>query len=87
MGPVLVVVLYELPKHPLEILLVEDEQAIEALAPTGPDEAFRVGVGPRRPHGSAHHAHSLGGEDLVEGGGELLVAVTEEDANRRRPIR
>jgi hypothetical protein len=47
MRPMPVVVLEKLLKHPLEAPLVEDEQAIEALAPARPDEALHVRVRPR----------------------------------------
>jgi AcrR family transcriptional regulator len=66
---------------------VEDEQAVKALTPTCFDEALRARVCPRCPHGRANHAQPLRGEDLVEGSGELLIAVMEEDADRRRPVR
>jgi hypothetical protein len=82
MGPVLIVVLNELLQYPLEMPPVEDEQAVKALAPARPDEALRVGVCPRGPYRGANDAHPLGGEDLVEGGGELLVAIMEKEAER-----
>src|SRR5947199_2793767 len=52
-----------------------------------PDEALCVRVCPRGPHGSANHSQPLRGEDLVEGRGDLLVAVMEEEADWPASIR
>jgi hypothetical protein len=43
----LVVVLDELANHSLEVVLVNDEHSVEALAPNGADESLGEGVGPR----------------------------------------
>jgi hypothetical protein len=52
------------------------EQAAEAIA------AFR----PRRPVGEADDLHALAPEDLVEGGAELGVAITEQEPGAQSPF-
>jgi hypothetical protein len=37
-----------------QMILVEDEEVIEALPAHGPDKAFHVGILPRRPRGARH---------------------------------
>ena len=44
-GPTGVVVFAVLVEHPLKVVLPEDENVIQALAPHAPDKAFAVGVG------------------------------------------
>jgi hypothetical protein len=55
------------------------EDAVEELAADAADEAFGDGVGPRCPHGCLDDADVDGGEHGVEGGGELGVAVPDEE--------
>ena len=59
--------------------LVDDQDAVEEFAADGADEAFGDGVGPRRPHGRLDDRDVDGGEDGVEGGGELGVAIADEE--------
>ena len=53
---------------------------IKHFAPAGPDEPFADRVRPRGPEGQPHDFHAFGVEDLVEAGGELGVAVAEQEA-------
>jgi hypothetical protein len=40
-----------------------------------------VTIGPWRPRWGLDHLHALAGEDLIEGAGELGVAVPDEEAD------
>ena len=63
--------------EPLELVLVPDGGAVEALASKGADQAFGEGVG----HGCAdrglENLKALGAEDLVEVVDELAGAVSQ----------
>ena len=69
----------ELPEHGRGVLLVDDQDPVEEFAADGADEAFGDGVGLRCPHRCLDDADVDGGEHGVEGGGELGVAVPEEE--------
>jgi hypothetical protein len=58
---------------------VDDQDAVEEFASDAADEAFGDRVGPRCPHRSLDNADVEGGEDGVGGGGELGVAVPDEE--------
>ena len=79
MRPVIVVVALELAQYGCGVSLVDDQDAVEEFAADGADEAFGDGVGPRRPHRCLDDPDVDGGEDGVEGGGELGVAVPDEE--------
>jgi hypothetical protein len=51
---------------------------VKALPPDGSHPALRERVRAWRPVGQPDHPHTLAAEDLVEGSGELGVAITEE---------
>jgi hypothetical protein len=68
-----------LARHGCGMPLVGDEDAVEELASDAADEAFGDGVGPRCPHWCLDDADVDGGEHGVEGGGELGVAVPDEE--------
>ena len=77
--PVIVVVVLVLAKRPCGMPLVDDEDAVEELAADASDEAFGDRVGPRCPHRCLDDADVDSGEHGVEGGGELGVAVPDEE--------
>jgi hypothetical protein len=56
---------------------------IQSLATKSADPALRIGIGLRRPHWRADDADALGLEDLVEGAGELGIAVADEETPAR----
>jgi hypothetical protein len=68
-----------LAKHGCGMPLVGDEDAVEELASDAADEAFGDRVGPRCPHWCLDDADVDGGEHGVDGGGELGVAVSDEE--------
>jgi hypothetical protein len=81
--PVIVVMVLVVAKHGCGMSLVGDEDAVEELASDAADEAFGDGVGPRCQHRCLDDADVDGGEHGVDGGGELGVAVPDEEPDRR----
>jgi hypothetical protein len=55
-----------------------DEDSVEEFAADAADEAFGDRVGPWRPHRCPEDADVGGGEDGVERGGELGVAIPDQ---------
>jgi hypothetical protein len=74
-----VVVLEVVDEHPAEVVLVAEQEPVEAFAADGADEALRVGAGDRRADRREDDADRLAREDLVEDAGELAVAITDEE--------
>ena len=74
-----VVVLDELPEHPVEMALATDEQPVEALGPGCPDKPFGERVRPRRPDGREDDPSADRPHHLVEGTDELGVPVTDQE--------
>jgi hypothetical protein len=58
--------------------LIGDEDSVEEFAADAANEAFGDRVGPRRPHRCPEDADVGGGEDGVEGGDELGVAIPDQ---------
>ena len=77
-----VVVLDVLGEDCLEVTAAEDEHPVEALAPDGADDALADGVGTRCLDRGSDDPDGVGGEDGVEGGGELGVAIADEELDR-----
>ena len=69
-----------------EVPAVDDQEPVEALAADGADPPFDEGVRARRPYRCADRPDALGAEHLVEGGGELAVAVVDQEPDRLRPF-
>ena len=57
----------------------DDQQPVETLCADGADEAFGVSVRLWRADWSMDHLDPFAAKDLVEGGGELPVAVVDEE--------
>jgi hypothetical protein len=68
-----------------KVPFVVDEHPVGALGSGGPYPSFGVTVRARGPRRGLDYRHARTGEDLVEGGGELGVAVPDEKAEE--PIR
>ena len=77
--PVIVVVVFVPAQHPCGMALVDDQDAVEEFATDRADEAFGDRVGARCLHRRPDDADIAGGEHRVERGGELGVAVAEEE--------
>lgn len=64
----------------------EDQDPVEALATERPDHPFAARVGPWRANRGLHDSDPVGGEDLVEGPGELAVTIPDHELDRSRPF-
>jgi hypothetical protein len=62
-------------EHALEVTLVHDQEPVETFGADGADEAFGVSVRLRCAERRLDHLVPFAEEDLVEGGGELAIAV------------
>jgi hypothetical protein len=74
--------LHELGEDVLEVAPAKNQEVVEALAPDGADPAFGERVRARAPVGSPGYPDGLTPEDLVERGGELGVAITQQELDR-----
>ncbi len=79
MRSVRVEVLHVLSQHVVEMAWSRDQHVVEAFPAQRPDEAFRDRVRPGRPDRGADDLDVGAGEDGVEGGGELAVAVADQE--------
>jgi len=78
-GPVGVVVLLELAQGVEQMVLVPDQGAVQQLVPAGLYPAFHERVHARYPDAGQHDVDPRVLEDGVEQGGELGVAVPDEE--------
>ena len=69
-----------------EVAAVEDQEPIEALTADAADPALHVRVRARRAYRCPDDPDRLGAEHLVEGGGELAVAVMDQEPDRLRSV-
>jgi hypothetical protein len=70
----------------LELVTAGDQDPVEALAPNGADEALGKRVGLRSLDRCSDDLDPLAAEDLVEGPGELRVAIVDQEAWRRGSV-
>lgn len=68
-------------EHALEVSSAEDQDSVETFTPDGADEALGVRVRPRRSYWCADHLDPFAPEDLVEDGGVLAVAITNQETD------
>src|SRR5437773_12407377 len=69
-----------------EMPFVVDQHPVGALGSCGVNPPFGVTVGSWRPRRGLGYLHALVGEDLIEGAGELGVAVPDEEAEGAGPV-
>lgn len=71
----------ELLQRPSQMMLIEDDEAVPAFLPDGPDPALRVGIQVRREHGQPKRSCGDGEQDqnLLAQSQDLMVAVIVED--------
>jgi hypothetical protein len=81
-GPVPVVMAGVLAEDRSKVPFVVDEHPVGALGSRGWYPTLGIAVRPWRPRWSPDNLDALAGEDLVEGAGELGVAVADEEAER-----
>ena len=67
------------PQDMFEMSAADDQEPVEALVADRADESLRVGVRLRRLHQRVDDRDSFAAEQLVEGGGELAVAVVDQE--------
>ena len=77
--PMLVMVPDVIAKDCFEMGTAENERPVEALFPDGPYPSLRDRVRSWRSHRCLDHLDTFGDEHLVEAGGELRVAVPDEE--------
>ena len=82
MRPMLVVMPDVVAKDGFEMMTAENERPVEALFSYGPYPPVRDRVRTRRSDGRLDHLYAFGGEHLVEAGGELRVAVSDQEPGR-----
>ena len=66
----------------LEMSTTENEQTIQTFTPDSSDQALSEGVCTGSPNRSSDYPDATGGEDLVESGCELGVAITDQELDR-----
>jgi hypothetical protein len=77
--PLVIVVPQVLVEDPLKVASAPDQQPVQALLPHRPHPPLRVGVGVRRLDRCLDDLGPIGDEDVVEGAGELAVAVAYQE--------
>src|ERR1039458_1299712 len=80
--PVLVIVPDVVAKDCFEVVAAENERPVETLFSDGPYPPLRDRVRTRRSHRCLDHLDTFGDEHLVEAGGELRVAVSDQEPER-----
>jgi len=80
--PTLVVMPDVVAKDCFEMVTAENERPVETLFPDGPYPALRDRVRSRRSHRRLDHLDTFAGEHLVEAGGKLGVAVSDQEPER-----
>jgi hypothetical protein len=69
-------------KDCFEMMTAENERPVEALFPYSPYPPFRDRVRAGRSDGRPDHLDAFGDEHLVEAGGELSIAVSDQEPER-----
>jgi hypothetical protein len=80
--PMLVVMADVVAKDGFEMTTAKNERPVEALFTYGPYPALRDRVRAGQPDGCLDHLDAFRGEHLVEAGGELRVAVSDQEPER-----
>jgi hypothetical protein len=80
--PMLVVVPDVIAKDGFEMVTAENERPVETLFSYGPYPALRDRVRAGRSHRCPDHLDAFGSEHVVEAGGELGVAVSDQEPER-----
>jgi hypothetical protein len=73
-------------RHRAQMRLAVDQRPVRAFSPYGPHPAFGITIRPWRPRRRFHDPYAGTGEDAVECGGELGVAVAAEEPERPDPV-
>jgi hypothetical protein len=86
MGSRAIVIGHVLHQHPLEMLLVHDEEVVETFLAHRPDPPLRKGVGLWCVIGRLDERHALRGEDSIEGRGKFDVPIVDQEMHWHYPI-
>jgi len=81
-----VVVIEVLAEDDLEVTATEDQHPVEAFTTKGADDPLAGGVGTRSPDRGPHDSDAVGAKDLVEGPGELGVAIAAQEPDGGGPF-
>src|SRR6266508_2587533 len=73
-------------EHTFEVAATNDEQPVETLGADSADEALGVGVRLWCADWCLDHRDAFAAEDLVEGGAELAVAITNQETDWYRAL-
>ena len=73
-------------KHTEKMTLTKDQQMVQTLAASTTDETFHDGVRFRRLVRRAHRPNVRASQQLIEGAGELGIAIVDEEAHMLVPI-
>ena len=81
----LIVVSEVLDEHLLKVTATEDEEPVQTLSADGAHESLGERVRTGSSNRGPYDADALGGEYLVEAGGELRVSIPDEEFGRSVP--
>jgi hypothetical protein len=86
MRPVVIDMAHILVNDGAGVSLVVDQQPVGALLANAANEPLGIAIRSRRPRRDLDHIEAFGGEDGIEGGGELGVPVADQEAERADPL-
>jgi hypothetical protein len=78
MGPMRVVMPHVFVQNMQQMALVPDQRPVQQFVAAALDPPFHDGIHSGRPDAAEHNLDAYVGEDLVEQGGELAVAIADE---------
>ena len=81
-----VVVPQVLGQHPVQVVLIDDQQPVEEFPAQGTDNPFADRVRPGRLRRAGQDPDTFPGEHGIEGAGELARAVPDQELDRGRPV-
>jgi hypothetical protein len=86
-GTMFAVVAQVFGQDPAQMALAEDQHAIAQFGAQGADPPLRVRVRARTARRGLDHLDPRAGKNVVEGGGELPTAITQQNPELLRPER
>ena len=84
--PGCVVVLKVFGQHPAQVVLIDDQQAVEQLPAQGADHPFADGVRSRRLRRAGENPDAIGLEYGAGAGGELACAIPDQELGTSRAL-
>jgi hypothetical protein len=80
-------VINEDAKNPIEVVLVQNQEPVEAFRTDGPHEPLRDAVGLWYTKQRTNDLDVVTPKHLVETGGKLLVSIADQETNRLFTLR